>query len=640
MIPRLSTRTTLFLVATLLFALTPFYIVSYLLLLAGGVHILRFSTTFRTVVGRTILSFALLAAVIMIVGVLTWAIHIPLYPIIVALAFLLMLFIFSRTKIVDRSSKQIIDRGDIVSLCLSLLIIGFIVVGFYLPKPSSSASFQLLTNGYDNSAHLSLLTTNSDNKGYVYGDLESVKLETITNLNAYPQGWHVATSNIANGMGINFFGTESPGTLKVNAYIFVLMFWYVIALFIATRLMWRLWESMSKKLGKDGTSLDTIIVFALANILIQVLVFWGSLLLGFGSFIGCLVYLILLVTMLVDKEDRGSNIPHMIVASLAAVAVSQTWVLPFPAVIAMLVLGFYTPKALKKISVPTLKKVINNKSFLIRLGLLAIAVIGGLFQIAILLKYSSTSTTAALNNDGGMFWISTILAGVLCIGTLLFWLQTRTSSIASIHNRFLISVAPLIILAAGIFIFQLITAEKTTYYFVKVLGLVVAVIGIFFVPWFTSLVVSFKQRDSIPFSSSIVAICLLALLCISTGQNLLAFSGFVQRNSKVTGEVASQVVNYLEKEDQQSTQLIVLKFDSMGENSDATYAANRLGHRYDLCNNYIFTTKDQTLENQVSRIGKCADTVSNETFFVVVDQKTQPLVEALDKANIRTLLLQ
>lgn len=619
-----------------LISFTNFYSVSYVIVILFFLKYFYVSKTFESYFARFIVSILTFLSIIMLIGILTWFFKIPLYPPLVILATSSLYLFFKRVRSTDSFTPHIINRGDIVSIASSLVILIVIAVSFYLPKPSTAASFQILTNGYDNTAHFSLLETESDARGYVYGSNADTKKETITSLGAYPQGWHLATSHFMNGFGGDLFQSTRPLT-GINMYLLSLFLWFILTIYIVTRTSWRLLSSISSKYQYQWGS---YVAFGAATILTQILVYWGSLLLGFASFIGCLVYTGLLAALVIDK-NKGNHAISTIMIGLCVVAISQSWLLPFPAVFATLVLSLLISHKYSLSKLLHMKKKININSIALPTAVVMVSILSGIFQVAILQKYNPLGTGGQLNEDGGIFWISMTLLGVLMISTLVGWLsitKTKTSDIKDVKNKFIIILAPLLLLAFAIFVYQLITAGKTSYYFVKTLGLVVCVIGIFFTPIFVKWVNSIYEEIG-NLGTALLSVVVIATLIMSTGQNLLSLSNFLQRNSKIPFETAQAIEVYLEQRDVYKDQLIVFRHHTIPEDSDGTYAANRTAHLPDLCANNVITDKDWSMSGTAERINDCANE-SGEQITVITSNETLASITELHNSKIHIVNIQ
>jgi len=609
---KLTTQQILAALALIIVAFTPFYAVAYVAALVYAANYIQPSKTFNSVVSRFILALLIMVAVIMAVGMVLWFVHMPLHPITLLLGFGVSIYgIKKLTSPTKTTAAPIIDRGDILSAISASAIILLIVAFFYLPKPQDSASVQIITNGYDNIAHVSLLTTDAIEGGYVYGYEKDVSLKTLSALGAYPQGWHLATSHIMNGFGVNLL-QPTKALQTANAYVAILFIWYFITVYIAGKIAWRMLQNnLSEKLRSN---LDVSIMFLLASLLIQLLVYWGSLLFGFASFFGCLAYLLLLTALIVDKNDSNSR-SYLFIACMATLAAAQSWIIPLPAMLATIVLGFFwhapLPKWKQLFQKPT-------KYTATSLGFLLIALLGGLFQIWILLRFTSVEATSAqLVAPGGIFWTSNLLVGVLLLFTFGYWLYDKKSKLS---DSIIATLTPILLVSAAVYIYQMLMAEATSYYFVKTFGLAMSVLGVFFVPAFILWVVQLKKQVTYPLAGTLIAASILATLVIGSGQNLLNFSGFMQRNSHVTTETAEAIVHHFKTTDSTKNQLFVFRNESVLEDTLGTYFANRLTHRANLCGG-IVRDDQQTLDDKFKRFKKCIDKTKDH-ITVITSNKT------------------
>lgn len=613
-----------FILSTLvIFSLTPFYGLSYLIAVYFFSKQVNYSKVFDTIFSKLVLSTIILSVVVMITGTIAWLTKLQTYPILVLIIFAAVSYLFKNdTK--KNATSSLFNKADLISLLLSVLLIPVIIFSFYLPKFESFGSLQILTNGNDNTEHFSLLQTNSDENGYVYGPKEEVLNKTITPLNAYPQGWHLATSHLLNGFGVKLFQSDKP-LLALNMYLVALIATYVTALYTVTLLMWRIFQLHHKKRSETW---DDILVFSSANIIIQLLLYWGSLLLGFASFLGCLIYFAVIISAITDK-GKYNYLTTLSVACLGAFAITQTWLLPLPAVLGTIALGF----VINKKSLTNIKRLLYVKKYIgVRAVLpLALVLFGALFQVYIFIRFSTMSTSDAINNDGGVFWISNILLGIITFFTIHYWMSKHNDQIIS--DKFIAAVAPVAFLCGAIFIYQLLSEGRTSYYFVKSLGIMVCMIGIFFVPAFTETLRTISAKSKLPLAGTLLSISILSTLLTSTGQTTLALNGFIQRNSKVTSEIANEVENYLENYDVKSTRLVVLGGENTTEDYVATFLANRTAHIPNLCEIDISPVR-YTLSKaeKINRLKNCAN--KNPKTVVITSNYTYDAVRAINNPNL------
>ena len=623
---KITSKQILGIVLLAVIALTPFYSVAYIIALAYAAKHIQPSKTFGSLASRFILSLLIMVAVIMAIGMILWFVHVPLYPLMTLFGFGVAMLIIGKLlpSPINHSVSIVVDRGDILSAISASAIILLIIAFFYLPKPQDSASVQIITNGYDNIAHVSLLTTDAIERGYVYGYEKDVSTKTLSALGAYPQGWHLATSHLMNGFGVNLLQPTKP-LLTANAYIAVLFIWYFITVYVAGRIAWRILQNTLEK--KRYQTLDTAVIFILGSFLIQLLVYWGSLLFGFASFFGCLAYLLILTALVIDKEDTNSR-SYLFIACMATLAATQSWIIPLPAMLATIFFGFFWHKPL-----PKWRQLFQKpaKHTALSFIFLLIAVLGGLFQVWVLLKFTSVGATSAqLVAPGGIFWTSNLLVGTLLIFTFVYWLHDKKSHLS---DKIVATLAPIILVSAAVYIYQMLMAEATSYYFVKTFGLAMSVLGVFFVPAFILWVLQLKKYVSYPFAGTLIAASILVTLIIGTGQNFLNFSGFMQRNSKVTTQTAEAIVHHFKTTDSTKNQLFVFRNETVLEDTMGTYFANRLTHRADLCDGVV-RDDQQTLDDKFKRFKKCIDKTKDHITVITSDKTDKELRSRFGTKNI------
>lgn len=622
----------LLLIAAFVLAFTPYYGLAYIIMLFFAVRIVRFSRTFSTVFARSILSLLLLAATIMFVGLIAWFAHLHTYPVLVLVVFGLLLAVFNKYSEQDAGPSKFIDKGDVISLVLAFVPVAVLLYSFALPKPSMVANYQFASDGWDNGSHILMLETDSTAKGYVYGRYSDVGAKTITNSGSYPQGWHLATANLTNGFGTNLFNAHHPLTV-INTYIVVSLLWLILAAYSFWKIAWRLLAS------KDpSTNLWlSIPLFAVAGLVIQMIVFWGGIVSGFTNYVGSLAYIVLFVVALIDSSERDSFANYTL-AFIAGMAATLTWILPLPAMILTALMWFI---GISRLAWRALLPRISRRSY--ALFIIGVAtVIAALAQIAIFVFYASVKgseqLTVGVSIDAtgevnGVFPVSQLLFAIVVMISLYFWVNAKALS-----NKAVALISPWIIASLALYAYQLLTTGYTSYYLSKLLGIALVVSGLFFVPAFVIMVSSFSKKMNLANpSAAILGLSFISLLIIGTNQSTLGFNKLFQRNSKVTYQTASAVVDYLRHDNPLKSNIIVLRGQKHYEDYNGKLET-RVSHTPYNCTYSIIGNKSSTRFNvELDRLNKCADKLGNRKIVVITSNKTMPAILALHKKNIQVI---
>jgi MFS family permease len=495
---------------------------------------------FRLLSTRLAVSFLLFNAWIMLVGCYAWLTHItlptPIYIVSFIAAYLLT-YAFTKPKTLPPVEIESSRLKSSLSAVLALAPIAIIFLSFYFPHPSLSSSVQIITNGYDNTAHLSLIHTTYEHDGYVYGSYEDIKSEIgWETLTAYPQGWHHSTAFLWNGLGQSVF-TGTSSALEINLYIITVFTWYFVMSFLFHQALWYILQK-TKRVKK--LSFVAIATFVGMSILAQLLVFWGSLVFGFATFICALAYLFLLVLLIVYTQElklsvraTGATFVAFIVALLSVMAIAQGWLFAVPIAAISTFFGFFH-------ILPFIYRNIRTKLSaivpMIVAGVLILAPVA--IQIFINQAYS-TQGSSQINDDGGIFGINTLLALVAIVAAI-YYVSTGRLRDKKLTTTLLIIVIPAVAFCALLYIYQLYAIGHTAYFFTKALAMTLCLV------WIPLSVAVFSLtntiRRALP-SLAAVSVIVVSFLLIPPmlGQDITSFTRLLQRNSNMTTEVADKV---------------------------------------------------------------------------------------------------
>ncbi len=614
-------------------ACTPLYGLAYLTAVYLAARRIGVSRIFDTLFGNSVVQLLLLCVAIMIAGTCSWMLSVRVLPVAVLAVYAAIqyaLWVSAGRR--QLSTMRRIDRGDVIACGLAVVAIGLILANFYVPRPSNAATVQIFSNGFDNTAHLTLLRGVSDNDSFLYGTNESLhdKALNVLNAYAYPQGWHLSTANILGGFGVDLFNHAKP-FLAVNSYLLACATWYVVTLYVFTRIAWRLTVGLAKR--RLEPTAGTVGVFVVGSLLIQGLVFWGTLTFGFSPYAACIAYLLLIAAMIIERAGQSRALPLFLVSCLALTGVAQTWLLPLPVALAMVVAGFVTVWR-PRVMFAVLRDGIHRwRAIWLPVVVVAVTVGAALFQVYIFKAFAADSTAAQITTDGGIFAISNTLVGVIAVVVFGVWFYGRDAD-RNLGDALVVATIPIILFSFAIFVFQLWSADKTTYYFVKVFGLAVCLLGIFFVPAFTSLMTRMSKGSRLPFAPVIVAAGVVTLAIIASGQNTSALNNMAQRRSLLAYDTAKVLAAYLSDRDTfTNTKIVVLRGYTFGEDNYGAYFTRSASYLTDVCTNAITVTGRQTIDDRVRTLDWCADNTT-EPITVVTSDKTHDRVAALHRDDI------
>lgn len=621
------------LLTSTVFSFTNFYGIAYVIAIYFAIGVVHFSKTFSTTFARAVLSSLILASSIMLAGLAAWFMRVGVHPLMVLGVFSIILLAFKKSRPENVALNTFVDRGDVISIALALVAPLIILVSFQLPNPSHAATYQFANNAWDNSSHALMLETASLENGYVYGRYSEVKEKTITRFNAYPQAWHLATANVMNGFGANLFDPSNQ-VLVMYSYLGAVFAWYFASVYCFSKLSWRLLEALKGRLtnNRPVLALD-IVLFSIGNLLIQLVFYWGMLTSGFANYIGCATYLLIMAAMIIDQNDNNRPASYML-ALIAGTSATLTWLLPSPAIVLSIVLGFLLVKHGEDkglaASAWTALKTSRDKWMLSAATVFLIVVI--LAQVAIFVVYSQISGADQLNEGrlGGAFSVSQLMLLFLAIFNMFFWTRSK-SSVNDLVQKLSAIAGPILLLTLAIYVYQIFTSGEISYYFGKSAGLALAMVGVFFVPAFTLLMSRYRASSLaiITLSASVAGV-----LVFGTNQSVISFTKLFQEKSFVSIGTAQEVVSYLEDRDPKKTKLIVLRDKKVEEDYNGNFAS-KLPHLPMTCAySTVNISTSRSLKAKLSNLDKCAVALKDITLLVVTSDKTESTVRALNRPNI------
>lgn len=617
-----KTSVILFLIFLGALSLSPLYSLAYITALIVATRTIRFSNVFSTTIGRVVLSFLLLTISIMIVGVFTWLIGAPTLPVLVIALFGAVILLLKKFSDKETPTKKFADRGDVISIGLALVFPILFIASYYTAQPAVGV-FQFLSTGWDNGAHINILQNASEAKGYVYKATDGgANQSSIEKFSAYPQGWHLATANIINGFGFPSFNKLGP-VATMYVYLTACLLWFLVSAYCFMRVSWSIGDKFMRKKMRLPLS---ILSFAMASLLILLIVFVGSFGHGFANYLGVLAYLATSLAMVVGVGSN--NKPARYMASLCfGVAVILTWLLPLPAVALMIAL-FFAPRSYKQ-----LKLKLTGREAIFYYATTALALLLVMFQVAIFVLFNRVDGSQL--NAGSVFGsypISTLLVALVILFSFFWWLKHRNYA-----DSLVFSVGSFVFLSSAIYFYQTFSGGTPSYYFWKTVGLALVVAAIFFVPAYAAFIRRAKDHYKLSaMAVSVIAVGSIGLMVIGTQQPTNSFNYLFQRYSRIGYPTAGAIVNYLKNTDTNSTRLAILRDETRKEDRNS-YLYNKLpNHRYSCASTVGF---DDELDEKLSDASKCAAELAekNIQLVIITSNKTHKKVLALNHENIRTV---
>lgn len=521
--------------AILLLAFTPYYLLAVLVCIAMAAWWQPKGTSFlNSYFTRFVVQFLLFAATVMIVGMFCWLLKVVLHPAFVFVAYGGLML--AAAHFIPATDEKVtwFNTSDVLAISTTLLGVGILAASFYFPQPSLSASVQLITNGFDHGAHLSMIQSTFDPLGYLYGPYEEIKEKIAwSTLTAYPQGWHLANAFMWNGTGLDIFGSDSRN-IALNLYAFTVMLWQFIAIFLFGKaaLLFANSIGFTANLRKVGLAFSFVVLSGL----VQAVMFWGSMYFGFASFIGALAYIMLLTALLHQtQEAKGKMVVlYFGLAGMAVAAIGLVWLLPVIASVGMLVLA-----ATSWITWSNAKMLLGNTR---QLALFLLAALGVLIPIVAMMAVSRLYTTQEnqINDHGGIYGVSSMLVGLVVLGAAAVFLRQK----GRLQNIFIAVVGPQVLLAGLIYLYQFVTIGRTEYFFTKNMALLLCLAGVFFVAGCLKLLANMKLQFWPSVMIPVVAVAFVANLIILSGQEVTSVKALFQRSSQLetgTAEVFAEL---------------------------------------------------------------------------------------------------
>jgi hypothetical protein len=243
-----------------------------------------------------------------------------------------------------------------------------------------------------------------------------------------------------------------------------------------------------------------------------------------------------------------------------------------------------------------------------------------------------------LNNDGGIFNISNTLVVIILLFTIGLIFFSRNIK-DYVRDSFVINVMPIFLLSGAVFALQIFTTGKTSYYFIKMLGLALCMLGIYAVPLFASVMSSLRFKQNQSLLSATAALGLVIGLIVATGQTTIEINNFMQRHSTLTYDTANAITQYIGDQRIFKQKMVVMRDMTFAEDNLGTYLAVRAVHRYPyaICESDINYIANTTFNYRVGLLLKC---LKKEPVTVIASDKTYPILAKLKQPNLTIIKTQ
>lgn len=458
----------IFSVAAVLLSLTPLReLVLFLFAVSGALYIPLLHTRKISLLLRFILITILLFCFIQTVGMLLWLIKAPFsYPLLTACGLIVLVpFMY---KMPHAAARPFIERSDIVSLLTAaggvILLVTFTFAGSI---DRTTDLLRVSTTSSDDVNHLSMVLTDYENRGYVYGPAGNV-LEDMkySNMVSYPQGWHLVNAVLMDG--IPHSGTAAT---KLTLFYMFRLLWYGLIVYMFCRASFFIFEVLQKK----KPSIDALVLGIFGGSMFQLLVGSYFLKAGFSSFLAQLLFSITFIFITLhyfDLKRRSvqQTITFLIASCLLVAGMAFSWLLAFPIGALTLVIALLSPLHGRQILLKSFVKKDYIAALLICLLILSSAMTVVLVQII----YPTSSNL--INLPGSIVPIQPLLLFSLLGITLFFGIRDRVVA----HFQLIMALLmPCLIFIGGLYTYQFWHMGKTSYYPIKLQYVLLTLLMIF-----------------------------------------------------------------------------------------------------------------------------------------------------------------
>lgn len=498
----------LWIVLTLFFSLLPLHSIGYLFFLVGAAKYLRVLRAFDSYFANFVLAFMILVASIALSGIFTSYLNIPNYAIVnsfFALLFSVTIIYFQPPESsTDRKNLPVFNRSDIIGIAASILVPLLIVVVHLSSNGIQGALFRIVNaDGWDNTSHLNLIQATSVNENYFYS-ISPLRQDDQEFFNNYPQGWHLATSSIADGIMPNIFNPSTYGLIAtLTAYLVTVFLWYFITCYTVIKFAWSLLPQTTKWLQRG--------VLMTISVHLPVLVlFLTSLTSGYINYLAIMPMLLVVVMLShqIINGDKKNLWPYLVIAPLLTVGIGLIWVLPLLP-LALLILTTLGIVGINK------QDIAYDKLLL----LLSIALASVAFLLYAILLVKNIGAGQLFEGHGYIKNFPPPLT-IALFGAFLYAAYSIRNKLNDAKLMFILA-SPFVLLVFGVWLLSYLHSGELSYYGAKTLGLLCVVLSVFVtanIVWISEHV--FKTKYVGMLGSICIATSLIGLSIITSGQNI------------------------------------------------------------------------------------------------------------------------
>lgn len=545
---------------SLLLSLLPFYSIGYLAFIVGATKKIRLLRSFDSYFSNSIIAFFILVSSIMVAGIFTSYLHVPNYAIINTLFAILFTGAILYLQPADTAKKVTKlpvfvwsdTAGIIAGIIMPILIVGLHVTSLGV----NGALFRIVNaDGWDNTSHLNLLQAVSDNKNYFYTS-SPIHRDGLSLSNNYPQGWHLASSSIVDGIVPNVLNPHTLGLqATLIAYLLIVFAWYFIACFTLSKLSWSLLPDTKNKVIRS-------ILFIIAMQFPILALFLTSITSGFVNYLA-LMPMLLVVVMLSHQvlSDKGRDHlwSYLAVSILLTASVGLTWILPVPA-LGLLVLLVISAVGIKK------RDITYTKWPLVLVA--GITLISFLLYSLLFLKDIGVGQLFVGNGLPQHFPNQWTVAASLTLLGLFYGIYRKRSDIRTTA----LVILPFVILVFSVWLLSYLHSDTLGYYSAKILGLLCVVVFIFTVAAIVQFAESLSDstKSTSVFIKTSAAFGIVGILLVVSGQILDL--RMLQRNQYILSAPERDYVArwiYTDESLQNKGQLLIERDDILAAPSSA-----------------------------------------------------------------------
>lgn len=412
-------------------------------------------------------------------------------------------------------SITFVSRTDILSALIALFFVAIIVIPPLKDAPAlkskdfiPSVAGDFINMGTDDSNHMGMLADHLLlNRGVLYKTNVTEQAAVAAAISSYPPSWHSANAIIIK----SFSPSVKEGGGILIAYTISKLFWFFVLVFCFIKVILNLYRVLFT--GTKST-LPSYIWLIGAGGFLAYYILLEQFREGFYSFIPELITILLLLLTLTqfvfDKRDLQTYKRYRVLAPATLFAASGvlSWSLVLPALfiaIVLCLLSSITIATLKKEVKSLLQAVVHNAPFVL------VAVAAMLLQLYLLTTGSSRSFSEGINETGAITFHSDWYYLFVAVGLITTVAVAAREQLNILSNGSYLLLS-LLGLALMIYLFQMITAGHTEYYYFKTLNTAMIVAApLAVLGW---LLLFYRSFESMPKSLNTAAISLAAVVAL------------------------------------------------------------------------------------------------------------------------------